>query len=286
MSAVLVASSVGVTRSGRELLARVDLRSGGGSTAILGPNGSGKTTLLRCLATVMTPDTGQVTIDGLDARREHERIEARRRLGYLPQQVGLVEGSRAFDTVEYLAVLKGMTGDRQRRAAVFEALDRVGLSGAAGERVEHLSGGMQRRLGLAQALLGSPTLLVFDEPTAGLDPDERLRFRAIVHSARESATVVVATHLIDEAANCDEIVVLIEGEVAFRGTPQRLAAKAQGHTWISHELPPPDVRASWRQTDGSYRCLGTPPPGAATSPSTLEDGYLMISEGVRSERPR
>ena len=278
MSAVLVASSVGVSRSGRDVLAAVDLSAGDGSTAILGPNGSGKTTLLRCLATVMNPDVGYVTIDGLDPRQEHERIEARRRLGYLPQHVGLVEGSRAFDTVEYLAVLKGMSADRPRRTAVFEALDRVGLSGAAGERVQYLSGGMQRRLGLAQALLGSPPLLVLDEPTAGLDPDERLRFRDILTSLRGSATVVVATHLIDEAANCDEIVVLVDGRTAFRGSPRQLAARADGRTWVSHELPPPGVRASWRQSDGSYRCLGAPPPGTATTPPTVEDGYLLVTE--------
>ena len=155
---------------GRSVLAGVDVLEQGGLITVLGPNGAGKTTLLRCISTVVAPDQGSVAIDGLDPRHERERIEIRRRLGYLPQDVGLVAGSTTFDAVDYMAVLKGHRDDRRRRRAVFDVLDRVGLRDRAGERVERLSGGMRRRIGVAQALIGSPSLLVLDEPSGGLDP--------------------------------------------------------------------------------------------------------------------
>jgi ABC-2 type transport system ATP-binding protein len=261
---------------GRQVLSGVHLMEQGGLITVLGSNGAGKTTLLRCLATVIAPDAGGVTVDGLDPRHETERIEIRRRLGYLPQADGLVAGSTAFDAVDYLAVLKGHGDDRRRRRAVFEVLDRVGLIDRAGERVERLSGGMRRRLGLAQALLGSPTLLLLDEPASGLDPDERLRLREILTERRRTTTMFVSTHLIDEAAISDTVLVLVDGAVRFAGSPERLASLAHGRCWVQADLPPPCVRASWRLADGSYRCLGAAPPGAGLVTPTIEDGYLTV----------
>ncbi len=262
----------------RPVLDAVTLSAAGGLIAVLGPNGAGKTTLLRCLATVIAPDTGRIEIDGLDVSDERERIEARRRLGYLPQHVGLVGESTAFDAVDYLAVLKGFDDDRRRRSMVFDALDRVGLRDRATDRVEALSGGMRRRLALAQALLGQPGLLVLDEPGAELDPDERLRLREILTERRGTTTIVVATHLTDEAAICDRVVVMIAGAVRFSGTPDHLASLAAGRTWVQHDLPPPGVRASWRRADGTHRCLGSPPRDAELVPPTIEDGYLLVGE--------
>jgi ABC-2 type transport system ATP-binding protein len=262
-----------------EALRGVDLALQGGLITLLGPNGSGKTTLLRCLATITRPDNGSILIDGLDPRHESDRIEIRRRLGYQPQHPGMGPASRVFDVLDYLAVLKGHDDQRARRHAVYEALDLVGLGDRAHDQVGDLSGGMRQRLALAQATYGSPSLLLLDEPAAGLDPDERFRLREIVAKRRHEATVIVSTHLTDEAAVGDKVLVLLEGRLAYVGSPDSLARTADGRTWVQdHE--PVGVRASWRQADGRYRCLGHPPPAAELVPPTLEDGYLLLTAGV------
>ncbi|MGI9645573.1 MAG: ABC transporter ATP-binding protein [Ilumatobacteraceae bacterium] len=262
----------------RRALDGLDLLAQGGIVTVLGANGAGKTTLLRCLATILEPDSGSITIDGLRPDREAERIEIRRRLGYLPQDLGFDQSSTAFDVLDYLAVLKDVADERTRRRQVFDVLDRVGLRDRAGEKVGELSGGMRQRLGVAQAILASPTLLVLDEPGGGLDPDERLRLREIVAERRRAATIVVSTHLTDEAAIGDSVLVLVDGRIRFTGSPSSLAERAAGRTWLQDDLPPPGVRASWRRADGRHRCLGTPPPGAELVAPTLEDGYLLVSD--------
>ncbi len=262
-----------------EALQGVDLALQGGLITLLGPNGSGKTTLLRCLATITAPDAGSILIDGLDPRHESDRIEVRRRLGYQPQDPGMTRSARAFDLLDYLAVLKQHDDERTRRHLVFDALERVGLAGRAHDRVGDLSGGMRQRLALAQAILGSPTLLLLDEPAAGLDPDERFRLREIVAERRHRSTVVVSTHLTDEAAVGDTVLVLLEGRLRFVGSPETLAGTGAGRAWIQ-AAEPIGARASWRLADGRYRCLGTPPVGAELVAPTLEDGYLLLTPSV------
>jgi ABC-2 type transport system ATP-binding protein len=181
-----------------------------------------------------------------------------------------------FDVIDYLAVLKGHREQRHRRTLVHRALDEVGLADRTGDRVASLSGGMQQRLGVAQALLGQPSLLVLDEPAAGLDPDERFRLRESLAARRHQATVVVSTHLTDEAAVGDTVLVVIDGALRYVGRPDALAATANGRAWIT-DREPSEVRASWKLADGRFRCLGNPPPGAAVVPPTLEDGYLLLT---------
>lgn len=258
----------------------VDLSLEGGLTAILGPNGAGKSTLLRCLATVDRPDEGTLLIDGLDPSFETDRVEVRRRLGYLPQAHGLEGSGRLFDTLDYFAVLKDCGDERQRRHMVFDALERVGLDERANDSINTLSGGMRQRLGLAQAILAAPSLLVLDEPASGLDPDERFRLREIMAERRLRSTVVVATHLTDDAAFCDKVIVLDGGRARFVGTPADLANVAEGRAWLQDHPPAGPLRASWLQADGRHRCLGDPPDGAELVPTTLEDGYLFCVEPV------
>lgn len=261
----------------RRVVDRIDLLAQGGIVVLLGANGAGKTTVLRCITTLLQPSGGSIRIDGLDPTKEAERIEIRRRLGYLPQDLGFAAGSTLFDAVDYLAVLKEHRDDRARRRMVGTVLDEVGLGGRLRDRVSELSTGMRRRAGLAQALLGTPSLIVLDEPGAGLDPDERQRVRDLLTARRHDATIVVSTHLTDDAADADRVAVLHDGRLVFDDAPARLAALADGRTWISDRPPTGAVRASTRLADGRYRCLGLPPPDAEHCPPRLEDGYLLLT---------
>ena len=202
-------------------------RSGRGITGLLGPNGAGKTTLLRILATVLAPDSGHVTLLGHSTSDADGRQEVRRRLGYVPQEPGFHRQFSAFDFVDYVAVLKLITDRRARHDEVRRVLDVVGLTSVMHKRIRQLSGGMRRRVAIAQALLGSPDLLVLDEPTAGLDPEQRLRFRELLSTAADGATVVLSTHQTEDvAALCQRVVVMHGGVVRYDGTPAGLAALA------------------------------------------------------------
>ena len=271
----VLAFGLGVSFGDRAVLDRVDLSLEGGLTVVLGPNGAGKSTMLRCLATVQAHDAGSLLMDGMNPAFEADRIEIRRRLGYLPQHHGLSGKERVFDTMDLIAVMKEAGDERQRRTMVFDALERVGLADRASDSMADLSGGMRQRVGVAQALLTAPTLLVLDEPAAGLDPDERLRLREVLTERRQRSTVVLSTHMTDEAAHADTVIVLHEGRVRFAGSPAALAQRAAGRAWIQAGPPATPVRASWQQADGTHHCLGEPPGGAVFIAPTLEDGYLL-----------
>jgi ABC-2 type transport system ATP-binding protein len=260
----------------------VTLRLGDGVTGLLGPNGAGKTTMLRILATVLAPDDGRVRMLGLDPADPRERTELRRQLGYLPQDPGFQRGFSVFAFVDYMAILKEITGTRRRHEEVRRVIEAVDLTSVSGKRVRALSGGMRRRVALAAALLGDPALLVLDEPTAGLDPEQRLRFRELVSKAGEGRAVLLSTHQTEDvAALCRDVVVLNEGQVLFQGTPAQLAEHAQGRVWFADER---DLRAqiAWRTGEGLHRNLGAAPDGVETVPPTLEDGYLLLL-GTRIE---
>lgn len=261
----------------RPVLDGVDVLAQGGVLSLLGANGAGKTTLLRSLATVLRPTAGAIRVDGLDPMHEAQRIEVRRRLGYLPQEVGFSRSATVFDTLDQVAVLKEYRDERRRRHLVFDALERVRLADRAGDKVAELSGGMRRRLGVAQAIVGHPTFLILDEPAAGLDPDERQRVRGLLADQRRERTSIVSTHVTEEAAESDLILVLHGGRIVFADTPARLADVATGRVWVQQDTPGAGPRASWRRPDGSFRCLGMPPPGVTTESPTVEDGYLLLT---------
>jgi ABC-2 type transport system ATP-binding protein len=249
---------------------------GTGVTGLLGPNGAGKTTLLRILATVSAPDSGKVSVFGRDPSVARERIEIRRRLGYLPQDPGFQRGFSVFEFIDYVAILKEMTDRRRRHDEVRRVIDAVDLTSVSGKRVRALSGGMRRRTALAASLLGEPQFLVLDEPTAGLDPEQRLRFRELVSRAGEGRAVLLSTHQTEDvAALCQDVVVLDSGRVLFQGSPAALTDVAAGRVWIADDRSG-GAELVWRTAEGRFRHLGTPPPNAALVEPTLEDGYLLL----------
>jgi ABC-2 type transport system ATP-binding protein len=262
---------------GARALNGVDLDLYQGVVGLLGPNGAGKTTLLRILATVLGPDHGSVRILGRDPGVSAERTDIRRRLGYLPQELGYPRGFTTYGFIDYMAVLKEWDDPGPRRAEVRRVLEQVGLADRSARRIRSLSGGQRRRVGLAQALLGSPELLILDEPTAGLDPEQRVALRHVLAEVGRGATIVVATHQTEDvAALCERVIALDEGAVRFDGPVQELVEMATDRVWLSDE---PDSRAgtSWRTATGRYRNLGAAAPsGAHVVEPSLEDAYLLL----------
>jgi ABC-2 type transport system ATP-binding protein len=209
-------------------VAGVDLRAGPGVFGLLGPNGAGKTSLLRMMATAVPPSSGQLRLLGRDPGQYGQRREIRRRLGYLPQNLGYYPGFTVVEFVEYFALLKEVPAARVP-AAVASAVERVELGGNAKARLRTLSGGMLRRVGIAQAIVNEPELLLLDEPTAGLDPEQRVSFRALLRDLGERATVVVSTHLVEDVgAACGQVALMDQGKLVFRGTPDDLIARGEG----------------------------------------------------------
>jgi len=273
----VIADGIGKRFGPKVALADVGIELGQGVTGLLGPNGAGKTTLLRILATVLAADRGTLDVLGHDPTTGDGRLAVRRRLGYLPQEPGFHRSFTAFEFVDYVAILKEWGDRRARHDEVRRVLSLVGLDAVMGTPIKKLSGGMRRRVAIAQAILGDPDLLVFDEPTAGLDPEQRLRFRELLSAIAERATVLLSTHQTDDvAALCNHVVVLLGGEVRFRGTPPDLAALADGRVWIDAQRDP-SAQLAWITGEGMVRHIGTPPAGAHLVAPTVEDGYLTLS---------
>ncbi|GAA1775183.1 ABC transporter ATP-binding protein [Luedemannella helvata] len=249
-----------------------------GTTGLLGPNGAGKTTLLRILATALLPRSGDLSILGYDPATPEGRLAVRRRLGFLPQNPGYYAHFTAFDFVDYVAILKEMSDRASRREEVRRVLEQVGLTADAGKRLRTLSGGMRQRVGLAAALIGDPPLLILDEPTVGLDPEQRLRFRELLAELGETRTVLLSTHQTEDVIMvCQQVVVLHQGRVRYDGTPADLTRLAHQRVWLS-DARPERMLASWRAGDGRYRSIGDPPPDAELVEPTIEDGYLTLVE--------
>ena len=269
----------GITKRyrGTTALDGVDLSFRPGITGLLGPNGAGKTTLLRIIATVLTPDEGGVHLLGCSPDTPETLAEVRRQLGYLPQEMGFPRAFTGFAFVDYMAVLKEWTDRGSRHDEVRRVLGLVDLADVATKRVRALSGGQRRRVALAQALLGDPALLLLDEPTTGVDPQQRVSLRQVLSQAGERSTVLLSTHQTEDvAALCDRVVVLDQGSIRFDGAVTDLVATAAGRVWLA-DAPDPAARASWRTGTGRHRNVGAAaPPGAEATEPTLEDAYLLL----------
>jgi len=249
-----------------------------GVTGLLGPNGAGKTTLLRIAATSIAPDRGEVRLLGRDPlASQAELTEVRRHLGYLPQELGLPGDMTTFGFLDYIAVLKEWNDQAARTREVRRVIDVVELGDCATKRVTRLSGGQRRRVALAQALLGTPRILVLDEPTTGVDPSQRATLRRTLSVLATDATVLLSTHQTEDvAALCERVVVLAAGAVRFDGSVIDLVATAEGHVWLCDDPVDTGV-ASWRTGTGRHRVVGgRRPAGADSAEPTLEDAYLLM----------
>jgi ABC-2 type transport system ATP-binding protein len=210
-------------------VAGVTLETGPGVFGLLGPNGAGKTSLLRMMATVIPPSSGRLRLLGRDPGGYGPRREIRRRLGYLPQNLGFYPGFTVVEIVEYFALLKDMPPGRVP-GAVAAAVEHVGLGDKARSKLRTLSGGMLRRVGIAQAIVNEPELLLLDEPTAGLDPEQRVAFRELLRDFGQRATVIVSTHLVEDVgAACTEVALMDSGKIVFHGTPGELITRGEGY---------------------------------------------------------
>ncbi|MEW2144118.1 ABC transporter ATP-binding protein [Micromonospora vinacea] len=206
----------------------VTMETGPGVFGLLGPNGAGKTSLLRMLATVIPPTSGRIRLLGRDPGQYGQRRQIRRRLGYVPQNLGYYPRFTVVEFVEYFALLKEMPPARVHHA-VAAAVERVGLGDKATAKLRTLSGGMLRRVGIAQAIVNEPELLLLDEPTAGLDPEQRVAFRALLRDLGQRATVMVSTHLVEDVgAACTRVALMDQGKIIFQGTPEELTSRAEG----------------------------------------------------------
>jgi ABC-2 type transport system ATP-binding protein len=271
----------GVTQRFRSVTAidNVSLHLRPGVTGLLGPNGAGKTTLQRVVGTVLDPDHGEVRLLGRDISELAQRTEVRRHLGYLPQELGFPRGFTAFGFVDYIAVLKEWDDKRARHTEARRVLDAVGLGDMSTRKIRRLSGGMRRRLGIAQALLGSPQLLVLDEPTTGLDPEQRATLRGILSGIGQHATVFISTHQTEDVeALCDRVMVMDSGRIVFDGAVTDLVASASGSVWLADQQEQ-GALASWRIGSGRFRHVGQAPTGAELVDPTLEDAYLLMRGG-------
>jgi ABC-type multidrug transport system ATPase subunit len=253
---------------------------------LIGPNGAGKTTLMRIICGVLEPTRGKVTINGLDLERYREELQGM--IGYLPQEFGLYQTMTAYQFLDYQALLKGIWDRPRRRRAVEQALQAVHLDQERDTRISAFSGGMKQRVGIAQTLLHLPRILVVDEPTAGLDPKERIRFRNLLAGLARDRIVIFSTHVIEDiSSSCSRVVVLDQGRIKFLGAPRELAAYAQGRVWTAtvptceFEAIRKRLRVVHHLRDGDaikVRILATDRPLADAVPAqpTLEDSYLWL----------
>jgi ABC-2 type transport system ATP-binding protein len=217
--------------SGVQALKGVNLDLSPGVFGLLGPNGSGKTTLMKIVATLLEPDSGSIEMNGADLLtcKDHTR----RILGYLPQDFGLYPTLTAWQMLDYFAKLKGITNKKERHALIDALLDRVNLSAERRQRLGEFSGGMRQRLGIAQALIGEPELIIVDEPTAGLDPEERLRFHNLIsESATENTVVILSTHIVSDVSNlCSRMAIIRHGKILSSCSPRHVVDELRGSVW-------------------------------------------------------
>jgi ABC-type multidrug transport system ATPase subunit len=289
---MLKISQVSKTYSnGVHALKNVDLNIAKGLFGLLGPNGAGKSSLMRTIATLQPPDSGSITFDGIDVVNQPN--ELRKRLGYLPQDFGVYPRISAYDLLDHLAILKGIENQAQRKETVDGLLAHTNLYQQRKRAVSGFSGGMRQRFGIAQALLGDPSLLIVDEPTAGLDPEERNRFHNLLVSLGRDKVIILSTHIVDDVSElCEDMAVLGNGQILLQGNPISVTNSLQGKIWRKtvhpyevNEIADDIAVLSTRLFAGRtvlHVVADTQPEGFDATPATLEDVYFNTLSQTRS----
>lgn len=225
-----IAQLTHVYPNGTRALSDVNLSIPRGMYGLLGPNGAGKSTLMRILATLQIPTEGSILFKDLNILSDPESL--RRQLGYLPQDFGVYPRVSAYQMLDHMAVLKGISGKGERKAVVETLLNQVNLWAVRNKSIAGFSGGMRQRFGIAQALIGNPNLIIVDEPTAGLDPEERNRFLNLLADIGENVVIILSTHIVDDVADlCPRMAVLASGKVQLEGAPLTLIEETRGRVW-------------------------------------------------------
>ena len=276
----------------KQALRRVNLTISQGMFGLLGPNGAGKTTLMKILATLLPKTGGKVTICGTDISQERE---IRRMVGYLPQDFSMYGNMTVYEAMDYLGVLSGMK-KAERRERIPMLLEKVNLTENHGTKVKAMSGGMRRRLGIAQAILHNPRVLIVDEPTAGLDPEERVRFRNLLCEIAEERIVILSTHIVgDIEATCENIAVLNQGELLFQGTVTDLLEHAEGKIFTAtvSRMELPMLKKQYEVTsmliqgnEAQVRFVAEEKPFASANlcEPNVEDAYMFLMQEKRGEK--
>ncbi|AWM77910.1 ABC transporter ATP-binding protein [Phenylobacterium parvum] len=276
---------------GTRALDDVSLEIPAGMFGLLGPNGAGKSTLMRCIAALQTPTSGAIDFDGIDVLAEPSRL--RQTLGYLPQDFGVYPRVSALDLLDHLAVLKGLTDRAERRETVEALLNQVNLWAVRKKAVAGFSGGMRQRFGIAQALIGQPQLIIVDEPTAGLDPEERNRFLNLLAEIGEKVVVILSTHIVEDVADlCPRMAVLAGGSLLREGSPASLVRELEGRVWrkvvdkaelpgLAGIAPVISTRLSAGKTVAHLLSDASPGPGFETVQGGLEDVYFAALHASR-----
>ncbi len=280
---------------GKHALHDVCLSIPAGLFGQLGPNGAGKSTLMRCLATLQVPSAGSLQFDDIDLLTQPARLRAT--LGYLPQDFGVYPRVSALDMLDHLAVLKGIAQRQERRETVESLLQQVNLWDERKRALAGFSGGMRQRFGIAQALIGNPRLIIVDEPTAGLDPQERNRFNDLLAEIGESRVVILSTHIVDDVADlCTQMAILAEGRIVAQGEPAALVATLAGRVWTRavDKAALPDLRRQFEVIATRLRSGRThvhvladarPDPLFEPLAAGLEDLYFATLHQAQAEQP-
>ena len=280
-----------VYANGTRALDGVNLEIGKGMFGLLGPNGAGKSTLMRSIATLQTPTSGEIRFGDIDVIAQPERL--RRTLGYLPQDFGVYPRVNAYDMLDHMAVLKGIAGKAERKQTVEALLHQVNLWDVRKKAVAGYSGGMRQLFGIAQALIGQPQLIIVDEPTAGLDPEERNRFLNLLAEIGENVVVILSTHIVEDVADlCPRMAILASGRILKEGAPAALMADLNGRIWTKtidrHELEAVraaheviSTRLSGGRTVVHVLAETSPGPGFTPVEGGLEDVYFSTLTASR-----